>query len=137
MTVLSFISMFIFMYAMVDIFGNVYANVNQFYMAGLMTAPMVLIELAVMGSMYKNAKANIAIAAVSLLALAGFFAAIRVQAAVTDAQFLRSMIPHHGGAILMCTKTSIDNPDIKKLCAEIIEGQQSEIARMKTILEAL
>ena len=29
MTVLSFISMYVFMYAMVDTFGNVYSNINQ------------------------------------------------------------------------------------------------------------
>jgi hypothetical protein len=39
---LSFISMYVLMYAMVDRFANVYPNFNQFYMAGLMTAPMVL-----------------------------------------------------------------------------------------------
>ncbi len=54
MTVLSFISMYVLMYAMVDRFANVYSNRNQFYMAGLMTASMVLIELALMGSMYKE-----------------------------------------------------------------------------------
>ncbi len=43
MTVLSFISMYILMYAMVDQLANVYPNINQFYMAGLMTAPMVII----------------------------------------------------------------------------------------------
>ena len=46
MTALSFVAMFILMYAMVDRFANVYANFNQVYMADLMTAPMVLIELA-------------------------------------------------------------------------------------------
>ncbi|HMB25049.1 MAG TPA: hypothetical protein VKP08_19540, partial [Anaerolineales bacterium] len=45
MAVLSFIAMYILMYAMVNVIGNVYNNFNQFYMAGLMTAPMVIIEL--------------------------------------------------------------------------------------------
>ena len=49
MTVLSFIAMYILMYAMVDSFGSVFNNINQVYMAGLMAAPMVLIELALMG----------------------------------------------------------------------------------------
>src|SRR5438094_8837692 len=44
----------ILMYAMVNRFANVYSNLNQFYMAGLMTAPVVVIELALMGSMYDN-----------------------------------------------------------------------------------
>ena len=58
MTALSFISMYVLMYAMVDRFANVYSNLNQFYMAGLMIAPMVIIELAVMGSLYKHRNAN-------------------------------------------------------------------------------
>jgi hypothetical protein len=37
---LLFVAMFILMYSMVDRFANVYPNVNQFYMAGLMAAPM-------------------------------------------------------------------------------------------------
>jgi hypothetical protein len=40
MTALSFISMYVLMYAMVNRFANVYNNLNQFYMAGLMTAPI-------------------------------------------------------------------------------------------------
>ena len=37
----SFVSMYALMYAMADRFANVYMNLNQVYMAGLMTAPMV------------------------------------------------------------------------------------------------
>ena len=66
---LSFISMYVLMYAMVDRFANVYSNLNQFYMAGLMTAPIVVIELALMGSVYDNKNANIVIIAVSSPAL--------------------------------------------------------------------
>lgn len=38
MAVLSFVSMYILMYAMVNSFDNVFSSVNQLYMAGLMTA---------------------------------------------------------------------------------------------------
>lgn len=58
MTAVSFIAMFILMYAMVDRFDSVYPNVNQFYMAGLMAAPMVIIELFVMRAMYPDTKMN-------------------------------------------------------------------------------
>src|SRR3546814_9934097 len=51
MVVLSFIAMYALMYAMVNSFDNVFNNVNQVYMAGLMAAPMLLIELALMASM--------------------------------------------------------------------------------------
>lgn len=137
MTVFMFVSMYILMYAMVDRLENVFSNVNQFYMAGLMTAPMVLIELAIMRAMYGNRAANIVIVGISLLAFAGFWVGIRQQVAVADTQFLRSMIPHHAGAILMCEKASVQDSEVRSLCREIIRGQQSEIEQMKTILSRL
>jgi hypothetical protein len=41
MTGLSFAAMFVLMHSMVDVFANVFVNVNQAYMAGLMAAPVV------------------------------------------------------------------------------------------------
>lgn len=137
MAALSFISMYVFMYAMVDRFSNVYPNINQFYMAGLMTAPMVMIELAVMGMMYPSRAANLSIVSVSALALLLFWFGIRQQATVGDTQFVRSMIPHHAGAILMCEEAVLADERLKKLCGEIIDSQQREIDQMKTILATL
>ncbi len=77
MAALSLIAMYILMYAMVNSIGNVYNSLNEFYMAGLMTAPMVLTELIVMRAMYSNKQLNLLITAVSLIALIGFFLAIR------------------------------------------------------------
>lgn len=133
---LSFIAMYILMYSMVDEFANVYNSANQFYMAGLMTAPMVLIEIAVMREMYKNPKFNGAVIGLSLVALVGFFLAIRQQTGIGDAQFLRSMISHHGGAVLMCNKAPIERVDIKKLCQSIISSQKQEIDQMKRLLNS-
>ena len=137
MTVLMFIAMYVLMYAMVDRFENVFNNLNQFYMAALMTAPMVLIELALMGSMYENKKANGAIMASSVIVLVVFFVLIRQQTAVGDKQFLRSMIPHHASAILMCEKAPVQDAEIRRLCRAIIESQQREIDQMKAKLAAL
>lgn len=137
MVVLSFLSMYVFMYAMVDTFANVFMSLNQVYMAGLMTAPMVIIEIVVMGAMYANRRLNLIIIAVSVIVLIAFFLFIRQQALIGDAQFLRSMIPHHAGAILMCQKASIEDPEIKALCKGIMAGQQAEIDQMKAKLNAL
>jgi hypothetical protein len=41
MTILSFIAMYVLMYAMVNVIGNAHPNLNQFYMAGLMAASIV------------------------------------------------------------------------------------------------
>jgi uncharacterized protein (DUF305 family) len=134
MTVLMFVAMYWLMYAMVDRLANVYPNLNQVYMAGLMTAPMVLIELALMRAMYENRSANIAIVVASLAAFALFWFGIRDQVAVGDRQFLRSMIPHHAGAVLMCEQAPIASPDIRELCRKIIGDQNAEIAQMKQLL---
>ena len=137
MTVLMFIAMYVLMYAMVNAFANVYSNLNQFYMAGLMTAPMVLIEILLMRAMYRNKKLNLLIIALSVVALIGFWFLIRQQTAISDLQFLRSMIPHHSGAILMCQESAITDPEIKQLCSEIIRSQEQEIQQMKDILNRM
>ena len=134
---LHFIAMYVFMYAMVNSFANVFNNFNQVYMAALMTSSMVLIELPLMWSMYKSKKLNIAILAVGFLLLVGSLFAIREQAAINDRQFLRSMIPHHAGAILMCQEASLRDQEITDLCRGIVAGQQAEIDQMKAKLEQL
>src|SRR3954468_3339722 len=58
MVMLSFLAMYILMYAMVNSLGNVYNNLNQFYMAGLMAMPMAIIELLLMAAMYPNKRIN-------------------------------------------------------------------------------
>jgi hypothetical protein len=135
MAVSSFISMFILMYMMVDSFSNVYVNLNQFYMAGIMTAPMVIIELFVMGSMYPNKKFNTLILVISLAILLLLIFLLRKQIAIGDREFLRSMIPHHGAAILMCKQATLRDPEILALCKNIGTAQQSEIDFMKAKLE--
>ncbi len=134
MAALSFISMYILMYAMVDRFANVYPNFNQFYMAGLMTAPMIIIELLVMRAMYMHMQLNILIITASVIALVAFFLMIRYQTAIGDTQFLKSMIPHHASAILMCNEAPIQDPEIQELCRGIISNQQFEIDQMKQML---
>lgn len=137
MAVLSFISMFTLMYAMVNSFPNVFVNINQFYMAGLMTTPMIIIEIAVMAAMYMDKKLNTIIVAASSVLLIAFFVFIRQQSAVSDKQFLRSMIPHHASAILMCENANLQDAEIKDLCQNIISGQQAEIDQMKAKLQEL
>lgn len=137
MAVVHFAVMYMLMYAMVDTTADVYPNMNQFYMAGTMTAPMVILELLLMRSMYGNGKLNALIIGISAAVLVAFFLFIRQQTGIADRQFLKSMIPHHSGAILMCEKSTIKDPDIQRLCQEIIKGQQEEIDQMKAKLKEL
>lgn len=137
MLALSFLWMFAAMYAMVNAFDDVHINVNFVYMAALMAAAMGPIELMVMGRMYPDLRLKLVTSLVSVLVLLGSFLAIRAQTGVGDEQFLRSMIPHHSGAILMCEQASISDAEIRELCSNIIENQQSEIDQMEEILARL
>lgn len=134
MLVLSFAAMYLLMYAMVDSVGNVYNSLNEFYMAGLMTMPMAVIELLSMGAMYPRKRLNALLAGAAVVLGLLFWAAIRNQAGITDRQFLRSMIPHHAGAVLMCRENSLSDPDLRQLCERIVASQEQEIAEMKAKL---
>lgn len=134
MALLSFAVMYILMYAMVDRFENAVPNLNQAYMAALMAAPMVVIELILMRHMYRDARANLISYALCAFIGVGSFFAIRSQTAIGDAEFLRSMVPHHAGAILMCEQAQVTDPEIRELCQGIIASQQQEIAQMKEML---
>lgn len=137
MGALSFVAMYILMYAMVNTMAAVYMNVNQVYMAGLMTAPMTVIELVVMRGMYHNTKLNALIIAASVLGGLAMFMFIRQQTAVSDGQFLRSMIPHHSGAILMCEGASLQDSENRELCKAIVASQRREIDQMVAKLREL
>ena len=131
---LSFVAMYVLMYAMVDRLGNAVPNINQFYMAGLMTAPMAILEILLMARMYPDKRKNTTILLLGAVVLAACWFGIRAQAGVGDRQFLKSMIPHHAGAILMCEQASLTQPNVKALCDGIVKAQEEEIARMRALL---
>jgi uncharacterized protein (DUF305 family) len=132
---LSAIVMYLVMFAMIDGFADFYNNLNMLYMTLMMVAPMGALMLLMMGSMYANKKLNLILYAV----FAGLFllgtVGTRMQAGIGDGQFLRSMIPHHSGAILMCREASLTDPEIIALCGQIQQGQRAEIEQMKRILQ--
>ena len=101
----------------------------------MMVAPMAVVMLVAMRSMFPSRRANLAVIAAAVVVFLGSFYGMRTQAAVGDAEFLRSMIPHHSGAILMCEQAKITDPEVQGLCRQIIDSQQREIAQMEAILE--
>lgn len=131
---LSAIVMYLVMFTMIDGTADFYNNINTLYMTLMMVSPMAILMLLMMGSMYANRTLNLALyagfAAIFILS----FAAMRTQALIGDRQFLRSMIPHHSGAILMCRESAIRDPEIVALCGQIEASQKAEIAQMKQIL---
>ncbi len=132
---LSAIIMYLVMFSMIDTLSEFYNNLNTVYMVLMMVAPMGILMLLMMRSMYANQKLNLILHGVFVALFVLGFAGMRAQLAIGDAQFLRSMIPHHSGAILMCREASIADPEIVALCAQIQQGQRAEIDQMKRILE--
>jgi hypothetical protein len=127
--------MFFLTYALIDSFDHFYPNVNRGYMAVLMAAPMVIVMLLVMGHMYEDRKINTALYVVFGALFVGVLLLARSQTPIGDVQFLRSMIPHHSSAILMCERSTIRDPEIASLCVDIVKAQEKEIAQMKEILK--
>ena len=127
--------MFLVGYARTDIFENVFLNLNRFYMTGMMVAPMLIIMLLAMGSMYQNKTLNAVLIGVGVVLTLLFWSLVRQQVGVGNQQFLRSMIPHHAAAILVCNQAALTDPRIEDLCTEIIAAQEREIREMKALMQ--
>jgi hypothetical protein len=132
-----FVIMYLVMYTMIATLDHFYLNLNNLYMTLMMVAPMAIVMLVAMRSMFPSRGMNIAVVAIAALVFAGSFAGMRGQVAVGDRQFLLSMIPHHSGAILMCDEATLTDREIVDLCAGIVRAQKQEIARMQSILDRL
>lgn len=137
MTIFHFVSMYFLMFSMVSKSSDIYLNLNQIYMTAIMALPMTVFSVLTMYSMYKNKSMAITIAILSTVAFAIFFWTLRMQFGIRDRELIRSMIPHHSGAILMCEKAQLSDPELKELCTSISANQQSEINQMKRILERI
>jgi uncharacterized protein (DUF305 family) len=127
--------MYLITYVMIDDFDHFYNNINRVYMSLMMVAPMVIVMLLVMSSMYENKKLNYILIASSAGLFILCFSLARTQVPIGNTQFLRSMIPHHSSAIVMCQESDLTDPEILKLCEQIIKTQEEEITQMKAILE--
>ena len=132
--VLSAVIMYLGMFAMIWSGGEFIQNINFVYMALIMWAPMSVVMLWTMKSMYRNSRWNIALYALFALVFLFSLWGMREQLLVGDRQFLRSMIPHHSGAILMCQRSNLADPEVRSLCDGIVRGQAEEIEQMKAIL---
>lgn len=131
---IDFVIMYFVMYTMIATLAHLRFNLNNVYMTLMMVAPMAIVMLRSMRSMFPSVRANRAIVATAVAAFALGFAGMRTQAAIGDEEFLRSMIPHHSGAILMCREASLTDAEIVALCGRIVESQQREIAQMEALL---
>jgi uncharacterized protein (DUF305 family) len=124
--VVDFVIMYLVMYTMIATLDHFHFNLNNVYMTLMMVAPM--------RSMFPSRRTNVMILLGAAAVFAASFAGMRTQAAIGDAEFLRSMIPHHSGAILMCEQAKLSDRELIALCRDIVQGQSKEIAQMKAIL---
>lgn len=129
--------MYVVMFTMIDGLGDFRNNLNMFYMAVTMWAPMGIFMLATMPGMFPNRRANAALYLLFAILTATSFWATRAQALIDDRQFIASMIPHHSGAILMCREASLSDPELVTLCGEITQAQREEIDQMERIAARL
>ena len=132
---ISGVIMYLVMFVMIDRLSSFYNNLNMLYMTLMMVAPMVVLMILAMRDMFPSRRLNALLLAGSAVAFLGSFALIRTQTTIGNTAFLRSMIPHHSGAILMCEQASLSDPELVLLCAQIIKSQREEIAQMKAMLE--
>ena len=136
MAVTMLVLMYLIMFAMIWSGAHFLQNINFVYMAIMMAAPMIFMMPLTMGSMYSDRRLNRVVYIGSGLLFILAFGAIRDQTLVDDEQFVRSMIPHHSGAILMCERASIRDAEVRELCFKpngIIESQSREIRQMERI----
>lgn len=131
--ILSLVAMYVVMFSMIDGWIDFRNNLNMLYMALTMVAPMGVLMLVTMKGMYSNRTLNVLLIAGFVILFIVAFAAIRAQALIGDRQFIASMIPHHSGAILMCRKAALTDPELMNLCAQIALAQRAEIERMNAI----
>ncbi|MFT4565056.1 MAG: hypothetical protein ACJA1A_002633 [Saprospiraceae bacterium] len=137
MLAVSFFVMYGVMFLNVDKFDHVYTSLTRTYMTVLMIAPMALLKIAFMWSMYKDKKKNYAIVTGAVLVFFGTLFLLRTQEPIGDAQWMEAMIPHHSSAIMTSSQADFTDPEVQKLADDIIKAQVKEIAEMKAMLVRL
>lgn len=131
----SLLVMFLLSFTQTRTWSHFLLNLSNLYISLTMIGAMGLIMLAVMWPMFDRKKVNLGLVAGFAILLVGAFGLARTETFVDNEAFLRSMIPHHSRAILVCEEAHITDPEIVDLCAGIVRTQQDEIAQMQEILK--
>ena len=134
---ISFVVMYGVMFLNADLWEHVMLSFTRTYMTVLMIAPMTIIMILMMGSMYKNKKLNAIIIGTAIVVFFGTLALLRYQVPIKDIQWMKAMIPHHSSAIMVSQGATFEDPEVAKLAKEIIEAQKKEIAQMKAMISRI
>jgi len=133
-----FVIMYGLSYLLINSLSHAYLfSTRPLYMSLAMVSPMVFLMIYFMSDMMKDKKLNMQLYVGSALLFVLAIIGARTQFGVGNELFLKSMIPHHSGAITTCQEANITDPEIKQLCDDIIKAQKKEIDQMKQILERL
>jgi hypothetical protein len=135
--VVSLMLMFALSYTQTRTWSHLLPNLSNFYISLTMIGSMGLVMLIVMWPMFSNKRANVALLAGFTVLLAGAFTMARTETFVDDEAFLKSMIPHHSRAVLVCQESQLSDPEVVALCDQIVESQLQEIAQMQDILDRM
>ena len=127
--------MWVLTMSMIRDWDHFYFNASNLYMALVMVTAMAVLMVVGMWSMFQSTKLNIALLIGFVAAFLAAFFLGRAEVGVGNEAFLKSMIPHHSRAILVCQESNITDPEIEELCREIVETQRQEIAQMQEFLE--
>lgn len=114
--------------------SDFFLNLSNYYMSLLMVLAMGVLMMALMSGMFTNKRLNMALYAGFAVVFVGAFVAVRTEPLVGNEGFLKSMIPHHSRAVLVCEESQITDPEIVELCKQIVKSQNEEIDQMKRIL---
>jgi hypothetical protein len=109
-----------------DKLDDIYFNLNDLYMIGIMTGWMFFFMGLFTLDMYSLFG--------GLVGAILFFIAIRKQWFINEHEFARSMIPHHSMAVMMSKRMRTRPNNIKILLNQIIQSQEEEIRYMKTLI---
>lgn len=131
----SFVILYVLQFLNVDSFSHIYLSLTRTYIALLMISALALLMLAIMRNMYTLVKLNsvIAISAVAVFVFA--LTALRSQAFVGDAQYMKEMIPQHSAAILLSKNANLRDAEVRRLSDSIVKSHEAEIGTMKQLLE--
>jgi uncharacterized protein (DUF305 family) len=114
-----------------------HTGATRVYMAIMMVAPMAIVMMILMGSMYPNKKTNAGIIIAGAIIFIVALAALRTQTPIGDVQYMKAMIPHHSSAIMTSKNANIKDPEVRRLADSIIASQEREIAQMEAILKRI
>lgn len=129
--------MFCLMYLNTYQLSHVWFSQTRLFMTLIMAGSMALVMLLFMRHMYKDRRANLAIAIGGVALIGSGLWLVRSQATVEDVAWMEAMIPHHSIAILTSERARISDPRVRKLADEIIATQRREIAEMEVLIDDL